>query len=453
MRRLEVWLDFGCSAAGEPLPARRVGTLAEEGVVLAFEYDAGFLASPLPISPQQLPPRTGVFLHENRDFDRLPGVLADALPDGFGRLVQDRAFEAQGGARARVSPMDRLAALGDAAMGALSFRPASPLGDGAPSRDGWPLDLAALAAQGERLLEGSAEAVLPQLAAAGGSPGGARPKVVAGVSADGRVIAGASPAMAAGREPALPDGFTPYLIKFAAREDVAAYGRDAGAMELAYWELARCAGIDMPPARLFSAADGQRWFGVQRFDRHGRGGRGRLHLHTLGGLLHASHRLPSLDYEAYLAVTGALTRDLRQVEQAVRRMAFNVFAHNRDDHARNFAYLMDAAGTWRLAPAYDLTFSAGMGGHHTTAIGGEARAPTMRTLYRLAREAGLDGGQATRAIEQVADAVAQWPAVADALAISPATTQRIASVLADTRALAHGGSGRAARASPPRRAR
>jgi serine/threonine-protein kinase HipA len=453
MRRLEVWLDFGCNAAGEALAARRVGTLAEDGVMLAFEYDAGYLSSPLPISPQQLPPRLGVFTHADQDFDRLPGVLADALPDGFGRLVQDRAFEAQGVSRARVSPMDRLAALGDAAMGALTFRPAAPLGDGSSDGAGWPLDLAALAAQGERLLEGSAEAVLPQLAAAGGSPGGARPKVLAGVSGDGRVMAGVSPAMAAGREPALPDAFTPYLIKFAARDDIAAYGRDVGAMELAYWELARRAGIDVPPATLFPAADGQRWFGVQRFDRHGPGGRGRLHLHTLGGLLHASHRLPSLDYAAFLAVTGALTRDLRQVEQAVRRMAFNVFAHNRDDHARNFAYLMDAGGTWRLAPAYDLTFSAGMGGQHTTAIGGETMAPTVRAMYRAARDAGLDGGQAMRAIAHVEEAVAQWPAVADALAIRPAITQRVRAVLDATRAAAHRASGGAPRGAPPRRAR
>lgn len=452
MRRLEVWLAFGCTADGEPLAARRVGTLAEEGVMLAFEYDAGFLASPLPISPRHLPPRTGVFMHDDRDFDRLPGVLADALPDGFGRLVQDRAFEARGVSRARVSPMDRLAALGDAAMGALTFRPASPLGHGAPASEGWTLDLAALAAQGERLLEGSAEDVLPQLVVAGGSPGGARPKVLAGVSADGRVIAGVSAAMAVGRAPALPDGFTPYLIKFAARDDVAAYGRDAGAVELAYWELARRAGIDMPPARLFPAADGRRWFGVQRFDRHGCGGRGRLHLHTLGGLLHASHRLPSLDYEAFLAATGALTRDLRQVEQAVRRMTFNVFAHNRDDHARNFAYVMDAGGTLRLAPAYDLTFSTGLGGHHTTAIGGETVAPTVRALHRLAREAGLDAAQATRAIDEVEDAVAQWPEVADALAISPEIARRVGSVLEATRAAARRASASGRRVAPPRRA-
>lgn len=432
MRRLEVWLDFGADAAGAPVPTRRVGTLAEDGSVLVFEYDADFLARPLPISPQHLAPRPGLYRHDDRDFDRLPGVFADALPDGFGRLVQDRAFEAQGLARVRVTPLDRLAALGGAALGALTFRPARPLEPGGED-EAWPLDLDALAAQGERLLEGSAEDVLPHLVTAGGSPGGARPKVLAGVHPDGRVIAGATPATVTGQTPALPDGFWPYLIKFAAREDVAAYGRDVGAVELAYWQMARAAGIDMPPARLFPTPGGHRWFGVERFDRRGPGGRGRLHMHTLGGLLHASHRQPSLDYEALLAVTAGLTRDARQVEQAVRRMAFNVFAHNRDDHSKNFAFLMDEAGEWQLAPAYDLTFSAGVVGHHTTAVGGETAAPTVDTMARLARDAGLEARQAERVFDEVESAVARWPDIARDLDIGSAVVRRLEEVFAATR--------------------
>lgn len=433
MRRLEVWLDFGLADDGRPLPPRRVGTIAEDGPRIAFEYDATFLAAPLPISPHQLVVRPGIFEHPERDFDRLPGVFADALPDGFGRLIQDRAFEALGRARERVTPMDRLAAVGEAAMGALTFRPVQVLEPASGTRGPWDLDLASLAAQGERLLEGSAETVLPQFIAAGGSPGGARPKVLAGVSQDGRVIAGVVQAMVTGQAPALPDDVTPYLIKFASREDTADYGRDVGAVELAYWQLARSAGIDIPPARLFPTAGGHRWFGVQRFDRHGPGGRGRLHVHTLGGLLHASHRQPSLDYEGFLTVTASLTQDMRAVEQAVRRMAFNVFAHNRDDHSKNFAFLMDARGRWRLSPAYDLTFSAGISGHHTTSVGGESLTPTLRGMHRLARDAGLDARQATLALEEVSAAVAEWPTVAKALEISEPVIRRIGSVLDETR--------------------
>lgn len=448
MRRLEVWLEFSHAADGIPLLPRRVGTLAEDGARVAFEYDVEFLAAPLPISPHHLNVRAGLFEHPERDFDRLPGVFADALPDGFGRLVQDRAFEALGRPRERVTPIDRLAALGEAVMGALTFRPAQVLASDEARLTPWDLDLAALAAQGERLLEGSPEEVLPQYVAAGGSPGGARPKVLAGVSRDGRVIAGVMPAIVATRTPPLSDEFTPYLIKFASREDTTAYGRDVGVVELAYWQLARAAKIDMPPAQLFTAGDGHRWFGVQRFDRHGPGGRGRLHMHTLGGLLHASHRQPSLDYQAFLAVTAGLTRDMRNVEQAVRRMAFNVFSHNRDDHSKNFAFLMDQAGDWHLAPAYDLTFSAGISGYHTTAIGGESLAPTIRGMRQLARDAGLDERQATEALEEVAAAVAEWPAVARALDISNAVIQRLGRVLDETRRAA--AASRAPRGHRPR---
>jgi serine/threonine-protein kinase HipA len=113
-------------------------------------------------------------------------------------------------------------------------------------------------------------------------------------------------------------------------------------------------------------------------------------------------------------------------------MAFNVFAHNRDDHSKNFAYLMDSAGDWHLAPAYDLTFSSGISGYHTTAVGGESRAPTMRGMRQLARDAGLDERQATEALEEVAAAVAEWPSVAKVLDISDAVIKRLGKVLDET---------------------
>jgi serine/threonine-protein kinase HipA len=448
MRRIEVHLDFGLDDTGHPLSRRHVGTLAEDDRRIAFEYAPAFLAAPLPISPWHLAPRIGLFFHDDPDFDRLPGAFADALPDGFGRLVQDRAFEAQGIPRVRITPLDRLAALGDAAMGALTFQPGQPLVTADRDAAAWPLDLAALAAQGERLLEGSAEEVLPQLTQAGGSPGGARPKILAGLGADGRLITGATPGMVTGRAPTLPDGYAPWIIKFAAREDVAAFGPDVGAVELAYALLARAAGIDVVDSRLFVASDGQRWFGAARFDRHGPGGRGRHHVHTVGGLLHASHRRPSLDYDGLLQATGALTRDMREVAEAVRRMAFNVFAHNRDDHARNVAFRMTTDGRWRLAPAYDLTFSGGISGHHSMSVGGETLAPTVATMRRLARDAGLDASRIDALLDEVDAAVATWPAVAAELDISRTVTRRVSHVLDATRR-----SARAARSTPGRRHR
>jgi len=434
MRTLEVWIDFGIDEHGRPVAARQVGTLVEDSPRVAFEYATSFLDNPLPLSPLHLRPRRGLFRHDDRDFDGLPGIFADALPDGFGRLIQDRNFERRGMHRQRVTPLDRVALLGSAAIGALSFVP-SLQHDDAPDIV-WPLELDRIAQQGERLLEGSAEEVMDELRLAGGSPAGARPKILAAVHPDGRIAAYPSTNSGEVGAPPLPVGFVHYLVKFAARDDVVAYGNDAGAVEHAYATMATAAGIDMPPTRLFRDHSGVQWFGAERFDRHGLLGRGRRHLLTVGGLLHASHRIPSLDYEQVLRATMQLTRDLRAVAQMYRRMVFNVFSHNRDDHARNFAFLMNAAGEWHVSPAYDLTFSAGPGGHHTTSVAGESLAPTRAALKRVARSAGLEPKRAHQIIDHVDEAVSSWPQIAQSFDIAPAIVQRVDRSLRDCRTTA-----------------
>ncbi|HYH81268.1 MAG TPA: HipA domain-containing protein, partial [Longimicrobium sp.] len=213
----------------------------------------------------------------------------------------------------------------------------------------------------------------------------------------------------------LPDGHRGYIVKFASRGEPA----DAGAVELAYSRMAAAAGLELPPARLFATPAGGRYFGAERFDRPAGA---RRHVHTLAGLLHADFRLPEVDYEAYLRATLYLTRDHSAVVQAFRRMAFNVLAHNRDDHARNFGFLMEPDGTWRHTPAYDLTFSHGPGGEHTMAVAGEGRQPTRRHFADLAAKMSIRPAARDEAVERAADAVSRWPhfaadtGVADALA-------------------------------------
>ena len=422
MRRLEVRLNFGIDEEGEQVPTRKVGELAEDGPQIYFEFAPEFLAAPLPFSPYLLPVEPGLKQHMERDFDYLHGVFSDALPDGFGRLVQDRAFESQGLPRERITSLDRLSAVGNSGMGALSFHPIRKPSS-APDADRF-LDLDALAAQGMRLLEGSPEDVLPALRIAGGSPGGARPKILAGVHENGTVIAGLTTGMISGLEESLPDGYEPWLIKFAAKEDRAFYGNDSGAVEWAYSEMARAAGLAVPKTQLFATHDG-RWFGAKRFDRRASGGKGRLHMHTLGGILHATHRAPSIDYESFLKATLEMTRDYQQALEAFRRMTFNVFAHNRDDHSRNFAFLMDSLGNWTLSPAYDLTFSAGIGGHHTSTIDGESLNPTSEQMLHLAEEVGITGKDAQTVIETVLAAVEKWDEIAREAGLSANTKGRL----------------------------
>jgi serine/threonine-protein kinase HipA len=403
MRKLEVRLDWGHEQVV-------VGTLAEQERRLYFEYDAAFMDAPLPISPFKLPVRPGLFEHAERDFAGVFGVFNDSLPDGWGLLLMDREFKKRGLDPARVSVLDRLAYIGTRGMGALTYHPPTATAE----EEGVGIDLDELARQAERVLEGSAEEVLPALRIAGGSPGGARPKVLVGVSEDGRIISGASD---------LPEGYRHFLVKFGAKEDVP----DIGPVEAAYALMAQAAGVDVPPTHLFETRDGGRYFGAERFDREGNL---RLHMHTLSGLLHASHRLPSLEYEGFLKATLILTKDQRQVEEAFRRMAFNVLAHNRDDHVKNFSYLMDRDGVWRLAPAYDLVFSEGPRGQHTMAVAGEAERPTERDMLRVAEDCDVDLRRAREIVQQVRDAVRQWSRFASATGVSAATARRIGSVVA-----------------------
>lgn len=390
MRRLEVLLDWG----DEPT---RVGTLAERDRRIYFEYAASFIDDPLPLSPFKLPVRPGLHEDVDRTFGGLHGVFYDSLPDGWGLLLMDRRFRQAGIDLGQVTPLDRLAYIGRRPMGALIYQPAQILDE--VSLD--TVDLDDLAGQATRVLEGSVEDILPQLIVAGGSPGGARPKILVGVrDADDHIVSGVTD---------LPAGYRHYMIKFGALED----GADIGAVEAAYATMAGKAGIEMQHTRLFETADG-RYFGVERFDLE----RERRHVHTLGGLLHASHRHPSIEYDAFLRATLMLTRDHRQVSAAFRQMAFNVLAHNRDDHSRNFSFVMARDGTWTLTPAYDVVFSYGIQGWHTMAVQGEAQNPTRSQMLRVGEANGIVRKDGQEIIEQVEGAVADWPRIARDLDVS-----------------------------------
>jgi serine/threonine-protein kinase HipA len=404
MPRLDVRLS---TAAGEIL----IGTLLTRERALYFSYAPGFVEKPLPVSPFKLPVRAEVFQHTDREFGPVFGLFNDSLPDGWGMLLMDREFRKRGINPATLSPLDRLAYMGSRAMGALTFQPST----GPDEQRELSVELDEVALQAERILEGSAEEVLPELRLAGGSPGGARPKVVIAYrEADGRVISGTGNT---------PSGFVPYLVKFGAREDPPEIGR----VELAYWHMAQAAGMAVPGARLFETSDGSRYYGAERFDR-GPDGK-RVHMHTLGGLLHANHRLPSLDYDGFLRATRVLTRDQRQVDEAFRRMAFNVLAHNRDDHVKNFSYLMADNGDWTLSPAYDLVFSHGPGGEHTMSVAGEARNPTDEHMLRVAAAGDVHRTRARQMIDEVRAAVHRWPEFAAETGVPRALVQEIGSVI------------------------
>lgn len=392
---------------------RTVGRLLDAQRRVYFQYDSAFLSSGLELSPFKLPLKPGVFDEGPPEFHGLYGLFHDSLPHGWGLVLMHRSMRSNGIDPERISVLAWLRHLGERGMGALTYRPA----EGGPSSAAIELSLKKLEGEAAKVVEGRAGKVLPQLELAGGSPGGARPKVVVALGPGDVMVSGAAE---------VADGFEHWLIKFAADNDP----KDVGPLEETYAQLARKAGIDLPPSRLFTL-DKKRWaFGVRRFDRVGHR---RIHVHSIGGLLHASHRLPSLDYQTILAATFTLTRDRRQALEAFRRAAFNVLACNRDDHAHNIAYLMNDRGEWALAPAFDLTPSPGPGGYHTTSIMGEALKPNRTQLLSLASSAALSASVAEAALRQVERAVDRFAATAKVVGVTSTTMKRVQKRLDEVR--------------------
>lgn len=174
-----------------------------------------------------------------------------------------------------------------------------------------------------------------------------------------------------------------WIVKFPSTYDPRSIGKE----EYRYMECARICGIDVPQVRLFPSKYGQGYFAVKRFDRSTRG---KVHMLTVSGLLETSHRTPNLDYKDLLKLTYILTKDNRQIEEMYRRMCFNVYAHNRDDHSKNFSFLYDEdERNWKLTPAYDLTYSNSIGGEHATCVNGNGRDPGIKELQEVGMAAGI----------------------------------------------------------------
>lgn len=383
-----------------------VGRLARKDRELLFEYDPSFLGLGLQLSPFKLPLRSGVVTGNSGLFDGLMGVFEDSLPDGWGRLLIDRRAAKAGLSPVSLGPLDRLALTGARAMGALVYEPEVALEP--PSV----FSLPELEADAEAVLRDAQGPDLDRLIALGGSPQGARPKVLIQLADDGGAYYGDRHSR---------PGCTAYLVKFRARDDE----KHAGALEHAYMRMAAAAGIDVPPTKMLGRTKSHPgYFAIKRFDRDGKR---KLHLHTFAGLLHAPHSYPSTTYQSLLGATRQLTRDESAVAEMFRRACFNVFAHNRDDHTRNFAFLMDEHGEWRPSPAYDLTYSHGPGGEHSMLVGREGAHPGEADLVELA--ASVDLNQPRPIIDEVRTAIEGFSRYADEALVPKRASAKVARAL------------------------
>ena len=367
---------------------QEVGLLHQDKQRIFFEYAPGFLKSGIELSPFKLPLKVGVFEEKAHVFDGLFGLFNDSLPDGWGCLLLDRKLRKLGKSYAEITPLDRLSLIGANPMGALEYEPAAEDSDFYGD-----IELDSLSGEVDRILEGEESLVLDELLKLNGSSGGARPKIVAYVSSDRKQI------IHGGKS--VPDGFTPWIIKFSEKHDP----QTSGELEHRYSLAAKAAGITMPDTHLFPLKDGRGCFGVQRFDRTPKG---KVHTHTACGLLHASHRFASLDYENLLKLTWILTRNHADVVEMVRRMIFNVKSSNKDDHSKNFSFLLNEQLQWQLAPAYDLTPSTGINGEQTCMVNGKGRNITDADLIKTAATANISEAETKALIAQVNSALTQY---------------------------------------------
>ncbi len=383
-----------------------------------FEYDPTFARSGIEVSPLRMPlgPERYTFPALNPEtFHGLPGLLSDSLPDRFGNALIDAWLAAQGRGPESFNAVERLRYVGTRGMGALEFAPAR----GPSASPGEEIHLAKLVelasevlTRRERLvaslIDGEDSDAMAQILSVGTSAGGARAKaVVAWNPQTGEMRSG---------QLELPDGYEHWLLKFDGVEnnrdkDLLSDPRGYGAIEYAYSNMAKDAAIQMSPCRLLREG-ARKHFMTKRFDRDEQGGK--RHMQSLCGLAHFDfNQAGAYSYEqAFLAMRN-LGLAHQDTEQLFRRMVFNVIARNQDDHVKNIAFLMDRAGTWELAPAFDMTYAYRPGSRwtarHQMSINGKREDFTMQDLRDAGQRALLKRGGAEGIFAQVRDVVARWP--------------------------------------------
>lgn len=341
---------------------QKVGTLAytREGKI-AFEYDKDWLLNGFSISPLSLPLEKKVFIPKSMVFDGLFGVFNDSLPDGWGRLLVDRMLIKHQIDPHSIGALERLAIVGNSGMGALEYHPYYEFNTNQSTYD---LDL--LAEECSRILNSEKSDELDTLFRLGGSSGGARPKIIN----------------------------DEWIIKFSSSQDSPSIGIE----EYRYSQCAKLCGIHIPETQLFPSKKCSGYFGIKRFDRETNESRrmNKVHMISASGLLETTHRIPNLDYNILMKLTSFVTKSYEEIEKLYRLMCFNVFAHNRDDHSKNFSYLYDEEKGWVLSPAYDLTYSHSLGGEHATAVNGNGKNPCLDDLLAIAENIGLNKTKAKK---------------------------------------------------------
>lgn len=385
-----------------------------------FEYTPEFTRSGRDISPIHMPidPKGEsrfMFPALNKDtFMGLPGLLADSLPDKFGNAIIDEWLARQGRSRDSFNPVERLCYTGSRGMGALEFSPSikNNLDKAAPVEIAQLVELMQDIMQERQQMdlafsdddEHNNEAALLDILRIGTSAGGARPKAIIAINDNnGHVLSGQTD---------VPDGYDYWLLKFDGVDDIElGKPQNYGRIEYAYYQMAQAAGIEMSESRLLEE-NGRAHFLTRRFDRHNGD---KIHMQTLCGIAHYDFNLAgAYSYEQAFAIMREMRLPKSAALQQYRRMLFNVFARNQDDHTKNIAFLMDKAGQWSLSPAYDVTYSHNPAGawtnQHQMSINGKRDNFTREDLVAIGKSISLPNAE--KVIDEIKQVINQWPSYA-----------------------------------------
>ncbi|MGB6151311.1 MAG: type II toxin-antitoxin system HipA family toxin [Pricia sp.] len=403
IEQLEVYLHF----TDTPIS---VGQMVSDNGTIYFKYDDTFIKRGLAISPFKLKISDTILTPETFIFEGLFGVFNDSLPDGWGRLLLDRTLLSKGISLNQITPLERLAYVGSGGMGALTYKPNL----NSEVLSGTLMELDEIHQEMNKVLEVTPSNVIEKLFHLGGASGGARPKIFVGYNAKtNNLVYGHS---------SLPKGYEHWIIKFPSTTDLP----DIAQIEYAYYKMALAAGIEMSECKLFEGPSGKKYFATKRFDRIQND---RLHLHSASGLLNDNFRYNNLDYGNVMDCAFRLENHVAAYSKVLRLAAFNVYSHNRDDHSKNISYLMNAKGEWKLAPAYDLTFSNSSHGLHSTMVAGESKAPGQQHLLELADIFGVKRPEAL--IDEIKSTVADWNVYATESGVSDNSKKLIGKTLTE----------------------
>lgn len=402
----------------------------QDNGLIGFQYDESFIPSGIEVSPIRMPLSDTTYSFPTlpeETFSGLPGMLADSLPDKFGKIVIERYLENQGRDKNSLTALEKLCYTGQRGMGALEYEPSTDIVDINEEVD---IDaLTKLAAdilsEREKLNIKYDDKMIAQLMQGSSSVGGARAKTLIALNPETNVVR--SGQINAG------EGFEYWLLKFDAIDnnkdkDKEPDNKEYTRIEYAYYLMAKAAGIKMSECRLFKE-NGHAHFMTKRFDRKGTKGE-KLHMQSLCAIAHMDFNSPRMySYEDTFSIMRQLKLPHTDFIQLYKRMLFNEYAKNYDDHTKNVTFLMDKKGVWRLSPAYDMTFSFNPSStwvnSHQMLINGKADEITMDDFIKVAEKAGIKQDEREKCIKQVKKAISKWQEFAQEAELSPKNAERI----------------------------